>query len=226
MPGNLYIVSTPIGNLDDITKRAINTLNLVDIILCEDTRVTKRILNHFQIKKKLFVYNDINEHRKAKGIIDLIYSGSNVALVSDAGTPCISDPGYRLVNLAQKSNIKVLTVPGACSVIAALSISGLPTDNFFFQGFLPKKKGRHTKFSELANLNCSIVLFESPKRIIKTLHDIEKYFGDRYIAICRELTKIYEEVILDKISNVLSDKDNIKLKGEFIIIIAKEGYAN
>ena len=112
-----------------------------------------------------------------------------------------------MVNLAQKSNIKVLTVPGACSVIAALSISGLPTDNFYFQGFLPKKKGRHTKFSELANLNCSIVLFESPKRIIKTLHDIEKYFGDRYIAICRELTKIYEEVIFDKISNVLSDKD-------------------
>jgi len=226
LSGNLYIVSTPIGNLDDITKRAIETLNLVDIILCEDTRVTKKILNHYQIEKKLFVFNNINENRKAAGIIDIISAGSNIALVSDAGTPCISDPGYRLVNLAQKNNINVLTIPGACSVTSALSISGLPTDNFFFQGFLPRKKGRHTKLGDLANLKCSIVLFESPKRILKTLNDIEKYFGSRYIAICRELTKIYEEVIFGKITDILSNKDKIKLKGEFVIIIAKDGYKN
>ena len=226
MAGELYIVSTPIGNLDDISKRAISTLNSVDVILCEDTRVTKKILNQFQIKKKLFVYNDFNEYRKAQGILDLIINGSNIALVTDAGTPCISDPGYRLVNLAQKNNIKVITIPGACSVTSALSICGLPTDTFFFQGFLPKKKGRHSKFLELADFKCSIVLFESPKRVIKTLNDIEKYFGDRYIAICRELTKIYEQVISDKISNILLNKDDIKLKGEFIIIIAKEGYEN
>ena len=226
MSGNLYIVSTPIGNLDDITKRAIDTLNLVDIILCEDTRVTKKILNHYHIEKKLFVFNNINENRKSEGIIDIISAGSNIALVSDAGTPCISDPGYRLVNIAQKNNINVLTIPGPCSVTSALSISGLPTDNFFFQGFLPRKKGRHTKLGDLANLKCSIVLFESPKRILKTLNDIEKYFGNRYIAICRELTKIYEQVILDKVSNILLNQDNIKLKGEFVIIIAKEGYKN
>ena len=152
MSGNLYIVSTPIGNLDDITKRAIDTLNLVDIILCEDTRVTRKILNHYDIEKKLFVFNNINENRKAEGILDLINTGSNIALVSDAGTPCISDPGYRLVNMAQKNNINVLTIPGPCSVISALSISGLPTDNFFYQGFLPRKKGRHTKLGDLANL--------------------------------------------------------------------------
>ena len=226
MSGNLYIVSTPIGNLDDITKRAIDTLNLVDIILCEDTRVTRKILNHYDIEKKLFVFNNIIENRKAEGILDLINTGSNIALVSDAGTPCISDPGYRLVNMAQKNNINVLTIPGPCSVISALSISGLPTDNFFYQGFLPRKKGRHTKLGYLADLECSIVLFESPKRILKTLNDIEKYFGNRYIAICRELTKIYEQVICDKISNILSNQDSIKYKGEFVIIIAKEGYKN
>ena len=226
MVGSLYIVSTPIGNLDDITKRAVDILRLVDVILCEDTRVTKKLLNHYKIEKKLFVYNDINEHKKATGILDFLSSGTNVALVSDAGTPCISDPGYRLVNLAQKNDIDVFSIPGPCSVISALSISGLPTDNFFFQGFLPKKKGRHTKLEELADLKCSVVLFESPKRVIKTLNNIEKYFGDRYIAICRELTKIYEEVVSDKISNILLNKKNIKLKGEFIIIIAKDGYKN
>ena len=226
MTGSLYIVSTPIGNLDDFTIRAINTLNYVDFILCEDTRVTKKLLNHFQIKKKLFVINDVNEHRKASIYLKKINEGLNVALVSDAGTPCISDPGYRLVNLAQKNKIKVLTIPGACSITSALSIAGLPTDTFFYQGFLPRKKGRHTKLTELSNFNTTIVLFESPKRIIKTLNDIEKYFGNRYIGVCRELTKIYEEVILDSVSNILFNIDKIKLKGEFVIIVAKKGYGN
>ena len=145
MVGSLYIVSTPIGNLDDITKRAVDILRLVDVILCEDTRVTKKLLNHFKIEKKLFVYNDINEHKKAKGILDLLSSGTNVALVSDAGTPCISDPGYRLVNLSQKNDINVFSIPGPCSVISALSISGLPTDNFFFSRFFTKEKRKTYK---------------------------------------------------------------------------------
>ena len=157
-------------------------------------------------------------------IINYLLEGKDLALVSDAGTPCISDPGYRIVNGARKNKIKVVTIPGPCSVIAALSISGLPTDNFYYQGFLPKKKGRQTKFKELVEFDCSIVLFESPKRIIKTLNDILLYLGDRTVALCRELTKIYEEVKVDKVSLLIEESKSIKQKGEYVIIIAKEGY--
>ena len=224
MLGKLYIVGTPIGNMKDITYRAINILKDVDIIACEDTRVTKKLLNQYDINKKLIVYNNYNELRKTDSLMNLIIQGNSIALVSDAGTPCISDPGYRLVNAAQCNNIDVITVPGPSSVHAALSISGLPTDNYFFQGFLPKKKGRETKFKQLNELECSIVLFESPKRISKTLIHINKYLGNRVICLCKELTKIYENTYLGKVKEIMDKTESITLKGEFVIIIAKKGY--
>ena len=224
MSGALYIVATPIGNLSDISFRTLDILKDVDIVYCEDTRVTRKIFNKYNISNNLNVLNDINENRIKDRVIDLLINGKKIALVSDAGTPCISDPGYRVVNLAKKSNIDVFTIPGPSSVIAALSVSGLPTDNFFYQGFLPKKKGRQTKFNQLLHLDCSIVLFESPKRIIRTLNDIFNYMGDRTVSLCRELTKIYEEVKVGKVSSFIKDSSLIKLKGEYVIIIAKKDY--
>ena len=224
MSGSLYIVSTPIGNLMDVSQRAIETLSQVDYVLCEDSRVTHRLFKKYNISNKLKVINDINENYKKDIIINYLLEGKDLALVSDAGTPCISDPGYRIVNGAKKKDINVITIPGPSSVIAAISISGLPTDNFYFQGFLPKKKGRQTKFKELSKLDCSIILFESPKRVLKTLNDILNFLGDRTVALCRELTKIYEEVKVAKVSSMLEKKETIKLKGEYVIIIAKEGY--
>jgi len=224
LSGKLYIVSTPIGNLGDISKRAVGILENVDFIACEDTRVTLKLLNKYDISSKLIIYNDFNENKVNSSIIELLNNNSKVALVSDAGTPCISDPGYRLTNSAHKNNIEVISIPGPCSVIAALSISGLPTNNYFFQGFLPKKKGRETKFKQLESLDCSIVIFESPKRITKTLNDINKYLGDRVISICKELTKIYEKVFIGNVNEIINNLETINLKGEFVIIVAKEGH--
>ena len=224
MSGTLYIVSTPIGNLMDVSHRSLNILSDVDCVLCEDSRITKRLFNKYNISNKLKVINDINENSKKDMVVEYLLTGKNLALVSDAGTPCISDPGYRIVNSAKKNNIKVVTIPGPSSVIAAISISGLPTDNFYFQGFLPKKKGRKTKFEELLKFDCSIVLFESPKRVLKTLNDILNFLGDRTVALCRELTKVYEEVKVDKVSSLLENKESIKLKGEYVIVISKKGY--
>ena len=224
MVGKLYIVGTPIGNLKDITKRSLDIFKEVDMIACEDTRITKKILNKYDIVKKLFVYNDYNEKNKTSILINFLLDGMNIALVSDAGTPCISDPGYRLVNAAQKNDIEVLSIPGPSSIQATLSISGLPTDNYFFQGFLPKKKGRETKFKELKNIKCTIVLFESPKRINKTLLHIEKYLGNRIVSICKEITKMHEKVYIGKVCDIINNITEITLKGEFVIIIAKEGY--
>ena len=224
MSGNLYIVGTPIGNLDDITLRAIEILDFVDIVACEDSRITKRLFNKYNINSKTIIYNDYNAKSKKEIIVKKINEGFNVALVCDAGTPCISDPGYRLVNYAHKNNISVFTIPGASSVHSALSISGLPTDCYYFEGFLPKKKGRQTKFNYLSNLECSIVIFESPYRLIKTLNDINFYMENRVVSICKEMTKIYENVFIGKILDLLADFDSNKIKGEYVIIIAKKGY--
>ena len=224
MPGKLYIVATPIGNLSDLSIRALDILNSVDIVFCEDTRVTKKIFSRYKIKNRLKVLNDINEIKKKNEVINYLLEGLNIALVSDAGTPCISDPGYRVVNYARKNDVEVIAIPGPCSVNAALSISGLPTDSYFYQGFLPRKKGRQTKFIQLAELNCSVVIFESPKRVRKTLIDIHKYMGNRVVSICRELTKMYEEVIVENVSHLLKEENSLILKGEYVIIVAKEGY--
>lgn len=225
MFGKLYIVSTPIGNLNDVSKRSIEVLNDVDLIAAEDTRVTKKILSTYKIKNKLITYNNFNEFNQSNKILKLLLDGNNVALVSDSGTPCISDPGYRIVNSALLNNIKVLSIPGPSSVISALSISGLPTDKFYFEGFLPKKKGLKKRLDFLSTLDATIIIFESPKRLVKTLIKIESIMGNRIISVCKEITKYYETTFLGDIISIINTLENKSIKGEYVILVAKEGYS-
>ena len=194
MIGNLYLISTPIGNLKDITLRSIETLKNVDLIAAEDTRRSGKLLKEYDVNTKMISYFEHNEEIRIKEIIDKLKKGLDIALISDAGTPTISDPGYRLVNEVHKNGIKISSLPGPSSVINALSVSGLPTDHFYFEGFLPRKKGRLTRFKFLSTLPATIILFESPYRLIKTLMDIEKFMGQRIVSVCREMTKIHEEI--------------------------------
>ena len=225
MVGILYVVATPIGNLGDMTRRAIDVLSDVDVIASEDTRVTRRLLSHFDIENRCVSYHDNNEQYRSEELVKSLIDGNSVALVSDAGTPCISDPGYRVVNLAKQSGIEVVSVPGPSAVTAALSISGLPTDHFFFEGFLPKKKGRQTRFQFLSSLEASIVVYESPMRIIKTLNDISIFMGEaRIVSVCREITKKFEEAFMGTIGDAIAYFSQKNPKGEFVIIIAKNGY--
>jgi 16S rRNA (cytidine1402-2'-O)-methyltransferase len=222
MQGKLYIVSTPIGNLKDITLRAIETLNEVDFILCEDTRVTSILLKQYNIIKQLISFNAVSEIKKIPSIIERLKNGQSYALVSDAGTPAISDPGIRLVSEAVKNEIQVITIPGATALIAALTISGLPTDSFVFEGFLPQKKGRQKKLKELSQEERTIVLYESSHRITKLINELVEYFPERYVVICRELTKKFEETwrgYPTEIKEKLSEKI---IKGEFVIVIANK----
>ena len=223
--GILYVVGSPIGNLGDLSYRAVETLSSVDLIAAEDTRVTSVLLKKYSINKKCISYHEKNENFKFSKIIDLLQEGANIALISDAGTPCLSDPGYRVVNAARKEAVEVISIPGTSSITSALSISGLPSDHFYFEGFLPKKKGRKTRLKFLSALDCSVVIFESPNRIIRTLNDIMECFGNRAVSICREITKMYEENYfgyLEEIMNRLSAYE--KIKGEFVLIIGKKGY--
>ena len=224
MPGNLYIVSTPIGNLSDITFRAVQILKCADIIACEDTRHTKKILNHYSIRKNLTSYHEHNENSMSKKLLKDLIKGKNVALVADAGTPCISDPGYKIVRLAIENDIKIVTIPGASSVISALTLSGLPTDSFSFLGFVPRtKKNITTLVDSIKFLRCTLIFFESPKRIRRTLSYFLDSLGNRNAAVCRELTKLHEEVIrgtLEEISQKIEKKDSVK--GEICLVI--EGY--
>jgi len=223
--GKLYTISTPIGNLSDFSFRAIEILNEIDYLICEDTRVTKKLLNHYKIKSTLLPYNVFNENKLTDKYIKHLTDGKNMGIVSDAGTPCISDPGYKLVNNCRQLNIEVISIPGPSSLISALSISGLPTDSFYFEGFLPKKKGRKTKFEFLSSIPSTVVLFESPYRLLKTVNDILSFMGNRQICICKELTKVYEEVMFGCVTDILKLLNKIdKLRGEYVIIIAKKGY--
>ena len=222
--GILYVISSPIGNLGDFSYRAVEVLSSIDLVAAEDTRVTSILLKKYSLNKKCVSYHDNNENSKFQLLINYLKQGINIALISDAGTPCLSDPGYRVVNAARKNNIEVLSVPGASSITAALSISGLPSNHFYFEGFLPKKKGRKTRLEFLGLLECSIIIFESPNRIIKTLTDISKYFGNRAVSICREITKLYEQNYFGYIDEILDDTGNIKIKGEFVLIISKSGF--
>ena len=224
MAGTLYVVGTPIGNLADLTFRAEKILRTVDLIAAEDTRTSRKLLGHYDIDTPLIAYHDNNEINQAKKLVDKLKKGNSIAIISDAGTPCISDPGYRVVNLANKKGIETITIPGPSSITAALSISGIPTDHFYFEGFLPPKKGRKTRFALLESLPATIVIFESPKRVIRTLRDIRNYWGNRIISICRELTKMYEESFLGTIDEAEIFLSKSKPKGEFILLIAKEGY--
>lgn len=218
--GKLYIIATPIGNLKDITLRAIETLKEVDFIVCEDTRVTGFLLKEYKISKELFSFNAQSEQRKIPTVLNRIKKGNNAALVSDAGTPTISDPGVRLVNTAIKEKIQVVSIPGANAAIAALSIGGLPTDSFIFEGFLPQKKGRQKKLKELSNEKRTIVLYESTYRIEKLLNELNEFMPDKFIVICRELTKKFEETWRGTPKELLDDLPNKVTKGEFVILIS------
>jgi len=218
--GILYIVPTPIGNLEDITLRAIRILKEVDLIIAEDTRQSLKLLNHFEIKKSLQSYHMHNEHKVLQRYVDEILDGKNIALISDAGTPAISDPGFLLVRECLKNNIKVDCLPGATAFVPALVKSGLPADSFCFEGFLPEKKGRQTMLKKLCEEERTIILYESPHRLIKTLKQFIEYFGsERQISVSRELTKTFEETVNGTITEVLNHFENNTVKGEFVIVI-------
>jgi 16S rRNA (cytidine1402-2'-O)-methyltransferase len=216
----LYIVSTPIGNLKDITLRAIETLKDVDFILCEDTRTSSNLLNHLGIKKELISLNAFNEKSKIDFVVSRILSNQTAALISDAGTPLISDPGVRLVSSCIENNIEVIPIPGASALLAALSMSGLPTDAFVFEGFIPQKKGRQTKLKELAIEPRTIVLYESMYRIEKLLKELGEYLPNRFIVVCREITKKFEETWRGYPKDLLGSFSEKISKGEFVIVIA------
>lgn len=223
--GILYLVATPIGNLGDITLRAIEVLRNVEYIACEDTRKTGILLKSLEINRKAFLisYYEETENARIPNILNLLINGKDVALVSDSGTPLISDPGFRLVREARRNNINVVSIPGPSAAISALVSSGLPTDKFTFLGFLPKKEGNKTRLlSEIKdsnkNVEATIIIYEAPHRLIKTLKSIESVFGDITISISRELTKIHEEVFEAKISEVIEKYEKINPKGEFVIL--------
>mgnify|MGYP001416998917 FL=1 len=220
--GILNVVSTPIGNLEDISTRAITTLTNSDIIVAEDTRHTKKLLNHYNISAFIISYFEHNKHQQIPKILNFLKEGKSISLVSDAGTPGISDPAYRLIRQAINENIKIQSVPGASSVLAALIPSGLPTDRFIFEGFLPPKKGRKKILDDLSKFDGTVIFFENPKRLHRTLNDILVSFGERPCVLARELTKIHEEFLRDNISNMISNIDNISLKGEMVILIGKD----
>lgn len=219
--GTLYIVSTPIGNREDITIRALRTLKEVDLIAAEDTRRTGLLLRHFGIQTPLTSYFEGNELRKKEFILSKLMQGERVALVSDAGTPGISDPGFRLIQTAVEHRIPIIPIPGASAVIVALSVSGLPTDAFVFRGFLPHKtKKRRDLLKDLADIRETLIVYESPHRISETLKDIYEVLGDRKIVLTRELTKIYEEVLRGKVSEIQLQIADRKLKGEITLVIS------
>jgi len=217
----LYIVATPIGNLSDITLRALETLKSVDFILAEDTRETKKLLDHYQIDKPMISYHQHSKLNKIDAIVDLLKQGKNLALVSDAGTPGISDPGNLLINLAIKqiNNLTIVPIPGACALTAAASISGFPTDKFIFFGFPPHKNKRNKFFEKVSQAEESIVLYESVHRILKTLEDLKKHLGEREIMVARELTKKFETIYRGQISKVIEKLKNDKILGEFVIVV-------
>ena len=219
----IYIVPTPIGNLDDITLRAINVLKDVNLILCEDTRRSKKLLVHYEIETPLRSHHKFNEHQEVDIIIEKINSGTKVALISDAGTPGISDPGYLIVRTCIQNNIEIDCLPGPTAFVPALINSGIPSDKFIFEGFLPVKKGRKTRLEILSMEERTMVFYESPHKILKTLNDFLIHFGsNRKVSISRELTKIYEETIRGTIYSVLESLTKKSIKGEIVVIV--EGY--
>jgi len=216
----LYIVPTPIGNLEDFTFRAVKVLNEVDTILAEDTRTSGKLLKHYDINTKMNAYHMFNEHKMVESFIDRMAAGETMALITDAGTPAISDPGYLLVRECIKKEIEVECLPGATAFVPALVNSGLPNDKFFFEGFLPHKKGRQTRLIFLATLPYSIVFYESPHRLLKTLQQLIQFFGnDRKVSVSRELTKIYEETKRGTFTEVLAYFESKTVKGEIVIVV-------
>jgi len=221
--GTLYIVATPIGNLGDISQRALDILSQVDVIACEDTRHTQKLLSAYSIKNRTMSMHDHNERQRQDQIAELLQEGKSIALVSDAGTPLISDPGFHLVRHCRQLGLSVSPIPGACAAISALSCAGLPTDRFSFEGFLPSKSGaRQAKLADLANESRTMVFYDAPRRAIDTIEDIvEVLGGERYVVIARELTKTFETIHSDIAENLLLwlQEDSNQLKGEMVLII-------
>ena len=221
MPGILYIVPTPIGNLKDITLRALEILRSVDLIMAEDTRKSGILLKHYQISKPLKSYHNFNEHRQLDRVINLLIEGKSLALISDAGTTLVSDPGYLLVREAINKEMPVQTLPGPIALVPALINSGLPTDKFVFEGFLPHKKGRRSRMEALVNEERTIVFYESPHRLLKTLNQLAEYLGDiRPATVSREISKVYEETIRGSLKFLIGYYSKKKVKGEIVIVVA------
>ncbi|MBS1262800.1 MAG: Ribosomal RNA small subunit methyltransferase I [Calditrichaeota bacterium] len=218
--GRLYVISTPIGNLADISERAVDVLREVDVIAAEDTRHTGRLLERFAIETPMRSYHEHNERRVTAGLLELLREGRSLALVSDAGTPAVSDPGYRLLSAAAENGVAIVPVPGASAVLAALAVSGLPSDRFAFEGFLPKKKGRATRLAELAGEPRTLVVYESPLRLAGTLADLAAAFGsERRAAVCRELTKLHEQVVRGTLAELARAYETEPVRGEVTLVV-------
>jgi len=216
---NLYLVPTPIGNLDDITLRAIKVLNEIDVILAEDTRTSGKLLKHHNISKPLQSYHIFNEHQAVTKLVERMNAGETFALISDAGTPSISDPGFLLVRETIAAGLEVNCLPGATAFVPALVNSGLPSDKFVFEGFLPHKKGRQTRLKKLAGEERTIILYESPHRLIKSLEQLKEFLGDRQASVSREISKMFEETVRGSFSELIEHFNKNGVKGEFVVVI-------
>lgn len=219
--GHLYLVPTPVGNLEDMTYRAVRILREADMVLCEDTRTSSVLLKHFDIQNRLVAHHKFNEHGTTAGLVERLKAGATIALVSDAGTPGISDPGFYLAREAIAAGVTVQTLPGATAFVPALVSSGLPCDRFCFEGFLPQKKGRHTMLEQLKSEERTMIFYESPYRVLKTLQQFAEVFGeDRRVSCCREISKVYEESVRGTLAEVIAHFKEVEPKGEFVIVVA------
>ena len=219
--GTLYLVPTPVGNMEDMTLRAIRILKEADLVLCEDTRTSGILLKHFEIKNRLLSHHKFNEHSTSAGIVNRLKAGETIALISDAGTPGISDPGFYLAREAAANGIMVQTLPGATAFVPALVSSGLPCDRFCFEGFLPQKKGRKTHLESLADEMRTMIFYESPYRVVKTLSQFAEVFGaDRQVSCCREISKVHEESVRGTLAEVINHFEETEPRGEFVIVVA------
>ena len=222
MPGTLYLVATPIGNLDDITLRAIKVLGEVNLIACEDTRHTRKLLTHYDINTRTISYHEHNERERAVELLERLQNGENIAVVSDAGTPGISDPGFRLVHLANENGIRVVPVPGAAAFVSALVASGIPTDEFFFAGFLPSRTtARRAKLKALQSIPATLVFYEAPHRLAESLRDASDILGQRNAVVARELTKIHEEIVRGSLGELAARYVSENIRGEIVLVIER-----
>lgn len=219
--GTLYLVPTPVGNLEDMTYRAVRLLREADMVLCEDTRTSSVLLKHFEIQNRLVAHHKFNEHGTAAGLVERLKAGAVMALITDAGTPGISDPGFLLAREAIAAGVMVQTLPGATAFVPALVSSGLPCDRFCFEGFLPQKKGRHTMLEKLKDEERTMIFYESPYRVLKTLEQFAEVFGaERQVSCCREISKVYEESVRGTLQEVIAHFKETEPKGEFVIVLA------
>lgn len=219
--GTLFLVPTPIGNMGDITQRALKVLNEVDIVACEDTRHSGSLMKKLGLSKRLVSYHDFNEASRANQLLDYLRAGKSVAVITDAGTPGVSDPAYRVVRAAVEAGFEIVPLPGASSVLPALTASGLPTDRFFFEGFLPNKSGaRRTRLGKLEELPHTLIFFESPHRVVKCLNDMREVLGDRQACLAREITKLHEEFLRGTFSEILAVISTRSIKGEIVLVVA------